>query len=122
MHEVAEGFTFNWDKMMSDNLTKEITEYKMEKSKGQPAPFYMSAYVMDSIYFMNPFPLMNWSWNPTSAEPIHFYHSKLWEEKSKDFFYEIFHNVVIPVHQTLYGRPPPRISDQIMGNLKQVAD
>jgi hypothetical protein len=82
----------------------------------------MSVYVMDAICFMTPFPLMNWSWNPTNAEPIHFYHSKLWEEKAKDFFYEIFHNVVIPVHQTLYGHPPPRISDQIMGNLKQVAD
>jgi hypothetical protein len=122
MHEVAEGFTFNWDKILSDNLTKEIVEYQMEKSKGQPASFYMSAYVMDAICYMTPFPLMNWSWNPTCAEPIHFYHSKLWEEKVKDFFYEICHYVVIPVHQILYGYPPPRISEQIMGNLKTVAD
>jgi hypothetical protein len=41
MHEVAEGFTFDWAKILSDNLTKEITEYQMAKSKGQPAPFYM---------------------------------------------------------------------------------
>jgi hypothetical protein len=106
--------------MLSDNLAKEITEYQMAKSKGQPAPFYMSVYVMDAICFMTPFPLMNWSWNPTRAEPIHFYHSKLWEEKAKDLFYEICHNVVIPIHQTLYGHPPPRISDQIMGNLKKL--
>jgi hypothetical protein len=52
---------------MFDNLTKEITKYQMEKSKGQPTPFYMSTYVMDAIYFMTPFPLMNWSWNPTRA-------------------------------------------------------
>jgi hypothetical protein len=122
IHEVAEGYTFNWDKILSDNLTKEIVEYQMEKSKGQPASFYMSAYVMDAICYMTPFPLMNWSWNPTCAEPIHFYHSQLWEEKEKDFFYEICHYVVIPVHQILYGYPPPRISEQIMGNLKTVAD
>jgi hypothetical protein len=122
IHEAAEGFTFDWAKMLSDNLAKEISEYKMEKSKGQPTPFYMSVYVMDAICFMTPFPLMNWSWNPTSAEPIHVYHSKLWEEKAKDFFYEICHNVVILIHQTLYGHPPSQISEKIMGNLKKVAD
>jgi len=94
MHEVVEGFTFNWDKILSDNLTKEIAEYQMENSKGQPASFYMSAYVMDAICYMTPFPLINWSWNSTCAKPIHFYHSKLWEEKVKDFFYEICHYVV----------------------------
>jgi hypothetical protein len=77
---------------------------------------------MDAICFITPFPLMNWSWTPTSAEPIHFYHSKLWEEKAKDFFYEICHNVVVPVHIALYGFPPPRISDRIMGNLGKLAD
>jgi hypothetical protein len=39
MHEVAEGFTFDWAKMMSDNLAKEINEYQMEKSKCQPPLF-----------------------------------------------------------------------------------
>lgn len=59
MHEVAEGFTFNWAKMLSDNLAKGIVEYKTAKSKGQPAPFYMSTYIMDAICFMTPFPLMD---------------------------------------------------------------
>jgi hypothetical protein len=122
IHEVAEGYTFNWGKILSDNLTKEIVEYQMEKSKGQPTYFYMEVYVMDAICYMTPFPLMNWSWNPTCAEPIHFYHSQLWEEKVKDLFYEICHYVVIPVHQILYGYPPPQISEQIMGNLKTIAD
>jgi hypothetical protein len=122
MNEVAEGYTFNWAKMLSDNLAKEIADYKSAKSKGKPAPFYMSAYVMDAICFMTPFPLMNWSWTPASSEPIHFYHSKLWEEKAKDFFYEICHNVVVPVHIAIYGHPPPRISERIMGNLGKLAD
>jgi hypothetical protein len=70
MNEVVEGYTFNWAKMLSDNLVKEIDEYQSLKSKGKPAPFYMSAYIMDAILFMTPFPLMNWSWTPASSEPI----------------------------------------------------
>jgi hypothetical protein len=72
MNEVVEGYTFNWDKILSDNLAKEITEYQSSKSKGKYSLFYMSAYIMDTICFMTPFPLMNWSWTPTSFEPIHF--------------------------------------------------
>jgi hypothetical protein len=122
VNEVAEGYTFNWAKMLFDNLAKEIAEYKSKKSKGKPAPFYMSAYVMDTICFMTPFPLMNWSFNPTSSEPIHFYHSKLWEENAKDSFYEICHNVVVPVHITIYGHPPLDILERIMGNLGNLVD
>jgi len=59
MNEVVEGYTFNWAKMFSDNLANEIVEYKSSKSKGQLAPFYMSYYIMDGIFFMTPFPLMN---------------------------------------------------------------
>jgi hypothetical protein len=82
MHEVAEGYSFNWAKILSDNLAKEITEYQSMKAKGKPTPFYMLAYIMDVICFMTPFPLMSWSWTSTGAEPIHFYHSKLWEDKA----------------------------------------
>jgi hypothetical protein len=59
MNEVVKGYTFNWDKMLSENLAKEIVEYQSLKSKGQHAPFYMYAYIMDAICFMTPFPLMN---------------------------------------------------------------
>jgi hypothetical protein len=82
----------------------------------------MSAYIMDAICFSNPFPLMNWSWNPTYLEPIHEYHYKLWEENVKDSFYEIFHFVVIPLHRMLYSCVPPRISKSITGNLRAVVD
>jgi hypothetical protein len=117
MNEVAKGYTFNWAKMLSDNLAKEIIDYKSTKSKGQPDPFYMSTYVMDSICFMTPLLPMKWIWTSASLEPIHFYHSKLWEEIAKDFFYEIYHNVIVPIHIAIYGHPPPRISKRIMGNL-----
>ena len=74
------------------------------------------------ICFMMPFPLMNWGWTPTSAKSIDFYHSKLCEENAKDFFYEICNNVVIFVHISLYGHPPPWILDNIMGKLGKLVD
>jgi hypothetical protein len=83
MHEVVEGFSFNWAKSLLNNLAKEIMEYKLVKTKGQTTPFYMSMFIMDDVFFITPFPLMNWSRTPTNNEPIHFYHSKLWEDKAK---------------------------------------
>jgi hypothetical protein len=67
----------------------------------------MSTYIMDAIFFMTPFPLMSWSWTPSDAEPIHVYHSKLWEDKAKDFIYEIFNWVMVPMHVAIFGHPPP---------------
>jgi hypothetical protein len=122
LHEAAEGYSFNWDKILSDNIVKEVMEYQTARSNGRPVAFYMSAYIMDAICFTTPFPLMNWSWNPTYPEPIHEYHSKLWEENAKDSFYEICHFVVIPLHQMLYGCAPPRISELVIGSLRAVAD
>jgi len=110
IHEVDEGYTLNWEKMLSDNLAKEVIEYQSLKSKGKHAHFYMFSYIMDTIFFMNPFPLMNWSSTPACYESIHFYHSNLWEENSKDLFYEICHNVVISVQVAIYKHPPPKIS------------
>jgi hypothetical protein len=122
LHEVAEGYNFNWDKILSNNIAREVMEYQTARSKGQTKSFYMSVYIMDAICFSTPFPLMSCSWNPTYLEPIHEYHSKLWEENAKDSFYEIFHFMVIPLHQMLYGCAPPCISELVVGSLRAIAD
>jgi hypothetical protein len=82
----------------------------------------MYAYIMDAICFMTPFPLMNWSWAPSNREPIHVYHSKLWEDNAKEFIYEIFNWVMVPLHVTIFGQPPPRILDSITTNLSSMED
>jgi hypothetical protein len=84
--------------------------------------FYILAYLMDTICFMTPFALMNWSWNITCPEPIHKYHSKSWEENAKNSFYEIFHFVVIPMHKMFFGCDPPCIFYAVSNNLKQIVD
>jgi hypothetical protein len=65
---------------------------------------------------------MDWSWTPNSIKPINIYHSKLWEEKEKDFLYEIYNWVVVPMHTAIYGYPPPKISDKIVTNLGRIID
>jgi hypothetical protein len=122
LEEVSEGNSFNWHKILSDNITTEVTNYKTAREKGQFVAFYMSAYIMDAICFRTPFPLMSWSWNPSCTEPVHIYHSTLWEDHAKDSFYEICHFVIIPLHKIFFGFEPPRISHAIIENLKIVAD
>jgi hypothetical protein len=82
----------------------------------------MSAYIMDVICFMTHFPLMGWSWTPTSAKPIHIYHLILWEDKVKEFFYEICNWVAVSMHTAIYGYPPPRIFNKIATNLGKRVD
>jgi hypothetical protein len=122
LEEALEGYSFNWDKILFDNIAKEVSDYRATRARGQPMTFYMSAYIMDVICFMNPFPLMNWSWNTACLEPIHEYHSELWEENAKNSFYEICHFVVIPMHKMFFSCDPPRIYEVVSNNLKPIAD
>jgi hypothetical protein len=122
IHKVAEGYSFDWAKILLDSSANEIKEYQTNKSKGKPTSFFMSPYIMDAICFMMPFPLMSWSWTLDSEKPIHDYHSKLREDKEKDFFYEICNWVVVSMHIFIFGHPPPRISNNIMVNLGKVED
>jgi hypothetical protein len=34
LHEATEGYNFNWDKILSDNLAKEVMKYQNARSKG----------------------------------------------------------------------------------------
>ena len=122
LHEATEGYNFNWDKILSDNIAREVMEYQTARSKGQPIAFYMSTYIMDAICFSTPFPLMNWSWNLTYLKTIHEYNSKLWEENTKDSFYEICHFMLILLHKMLYDCTPPCISELVIGSLGAVVD
>jgi len=58
---VAEWYSFDWEKMLSDSLVKEITEYQSLKAKGKLSSFFMESYIMDVIFFMTPFPMMGWN-------------------------------------------------------------
>jgi hypothetical protein len=108
--------------MLSDSLARQITEYQTQNVSGKATSFYMFSYIMDAICFMTPFPLMSWNWTPNNEEPIHVYHSKLWEDKAKDFVYEILNWVMVPMHVVIFSHPPLRISYKVVANLGSMAD
>jgi hypothetical protein len=85
MFWVTEGSSFDWEKILSNSLTSRVKEYGTQKENGKASSFFMSAYIMDAICCMTPFPLMSWSWTPAKDEPIHIYHEKLWENKDGKF-------------------------------------
>jgi hypothetical protein len=39
-----------------------------------------------------------------------------------DFVYEIFNWVMVPMHVSIFGNPPPRISDSIIANISRIVD
>jgi hypothetical protein len=61
IHTVAEGYSFDWEKILSDSLVQEIARYQSLRAKGKLTQFFMSAYIMDVVCFMTPFSLMEWS-------------------------------------------------------------
>ena len=71
----------DWAKILSDNLATAIFNYWSKRTISQMIypPFYLSAYVMDSICFVSKFPLMSWQWTIHDPLPIHVYHKELWE-------------------------------------------
>jgi hypothetical protein len=66
IHTVAEGFTFDWAKLLSDSLANWITEYREQTESEKTSLFFMSAYIMDVVCFLMPFLLMSWTWTPTN--------------------------------------------------------
>jgi hypothetical protein len=122
MFRVIEGCSFNWAKILSDSLANRVTEYREQKASGRPSSFFMSAYIMDTVCSMTPFPLMRWAWNTYQEKPVHEYHDKLLENKVDKFIYEIFNWVMVPLHIAIFGHPPPRISDNIAASLSGIAD
>ena len=41
LEEVLEGRSFNWYKILSDNIASEVINYKTARAKGHPVAFYM---------------------------------------------------------------------------------
>jgi hypothetical protein len=44
IHTVTEGYSFNWENILSDSLVQEITRYQSLRAKGKLAQFFMLAY------------------------------------------------------------------------------
>lgn len=76
---------------------------------------------MDVICARTPFQLMKENWT-LNTRPIIIYCSKLWYTNAKEHVYEICHNIIISLYQTLFGYPPPRFIDGGMRGIDPIRD
>jgi hypothetical protein len=61
IHSVAQGYSFDWAKLLSNSLTSRVTEYQEQNKSGNIASFFMSMYIMGVMCFLTHFPFMIWS-------------------------------------------------------------
>lgn len=109
----------NWDSILSQNITNAL-ELSLISPPDQKHIFYMFSFLMDIIIVLVPFPLMKWNYPFNQQLPIHNYAQILWEINSKFHLYDIFHYIVIPLHEVIFVKAPPRISEGLKEGLKSI--
>lgn len=85
--EVAiNSFIMDWKTILSDKMASQILDYRKDRffTTRVVPPFYMSAYIMDKIYFNSNFCILGWKWNVQDPIPIHIYHKYLWKSDYKN--------------------------------------
>lgn len=89
---VVNATIMNWAQILSNNLAKEIMDYRRKWSISLRVypPFFMSAYMMDAIGFGSKFPIMGWKWTMSDPLPIHIYHKDMWESQFQPHFFTKF--------------------------------
>jgi len=108
------SFVMDWETILSDKMMSQILDYRRNKfvsTKIMP-PFYMSAYIMDTICFNSDSPILGWKWIVQNPIPIHIYHKYLWKSDYKNHLYKIFHGFILPIHQAIFNKPSPRLFDE----------
>ena len=113
--DVATNATIvDWAKILFDNLVTAIVSYRSKRAASQRIypPFYLYAYIMDSICYVSKFPIMGWKWTTQDPLPIHVYHKELWDSQFTPYFYQICHGIMLPLYRMLYDKDPPRCSPE----------
>ena len=76
---------------------------------------------MDTIYFTSIFPTMGWKWTTQDPTPIHIYHRELWDSEFHLHFYKICYGVIFPMHQMIFNKKAPKVSDEANADILSVA-
>jgi len=108
------SYGMDWATIISDKMDVQILDYRKNRfvTTRVVPPFYMSAYIVDTICFNSDFPMMGWKWTVKDPTPIHIYHKDLWKKQYKKHFYKIFHGFILPILHTIFNRPTPRLSKE----------
>ena len=117
------SFIINWETVLSDKMASQILYYRRNRFVNTQVvpPFYMSAHIMDTIYFNFYFPILGWKWTVQDPTPIHIYHKYLWKSDYKNHIYRIFHGFVLYVHQDIFNKPSPWVSNEANIDLTSIS-
>lgn len=104
----------DWAAILSDKMANHILDYRRNRfvTTRVIPPFYMSAYIMDTIYFNSDYPILGWKWTPQDPKPIHIYHKELWKTHYENHLYRIYHGFVLPFHYNNFNKPAPRLCNE----------
>ena len=108
------SYIMDWANILSDKIASKILDYRKNRfvTTRIIPPFYMSAYIIDTICFNSEFPILGWKWTPQSPIPVHIYHKYFWKAYYKDHIYKIFHGFIFPFYQFIFNKLTPRLSDE----------
>jgi hypothetical protein len=109
--------SFNWDNILSFNITNQVWEAQGMKNHG----FYMTTYLIDAICVAHRFPTFKWAWSPDQI-PIHVYFSQLWEENYKEHIYDICDYFLAPLHKSIFRFHPHIGIPGAIKSLKEIGD
>ena len=104
----------DWGNILSNNIATQILEYRKNHSISSQnlPPFYMSIYIMEVVCFTSYSLAMGWKWTTQDPLPIHVYHSMLWNSKFENYFYKIFHGVILPLFQAVFNEKAPKLTKE----------
>jgi hypothetical protein len=104
------GSIFNWEAVISRELSIRIEEAKNPKTGETPA-FFMTSYLLDAICARNVFPGLSLIWH-VSEFPVHVYFSVLWENKYKRSITTICDGFITWVHSLIFKEDCPRLFEE----------
>ena len=109
---IYDGYSLDSATILSNNLGTKIRNYRKKCNVVEriAPPFFMSAYIMDAIFFSHDFPSVGWKWIVQHTTPIHVYFDILWESKYHSNFYKICHEAMLPIHQEVFSSKALRLN------------
>lgn len=116
------SYVMDWETILSDKMVVQILDYRKNRfiTTRVVPPFYMNTYIVDTICFKSDFPIMGWKWTVQDPTPLHIYHKDLWQKQYKKHFFKIFHCFILPIHQAIFNRLAPQLSQEASIDLTSI--
>lgn len=116
------SFVMDWANILSDKFSIQILDFRKNRCVFTPVvpPFYIIAYIVDTICFNSDFPIMGWKWTIQDPTPTDVYDKYLWKTQYKNHFYKISDGFILPIHQAILNRSTPQLSKEVSIDLTPI--